>query len=118
VVYGGGSVKRDFLFVGDAVEATMRASAVNYKTIEAVNIVSGDSKTIREYVELLVKLVGSGAEIKFLLDKPAGQSLNFGNNRMFDVLGCWNLFPLEDGLRREINYFRELAKNESTRLKV
>ncbi len=107
-VYGDGSVKRDFLFVGDAVEATIRVVEAKPKTIEAVNIVSGDSKTIREYVNILAKLVGYEGEIKYLLDKPAGQSLKFGNDRMFDILGRWNLFPLESGLRQEINYFKKL----------
>ena len=69
-VYGDGSVKRDFLFVGDAVEATIRVVEAKPKTIEAVNIVSGDSKTIREYVNILAKLVGYEGEIKYLLDKP------------------------------------------------
>jgi nucleoside-diphosphate-sugar epimerase len=111
VVYGDGSVKRDFLFVGDAVEATIRAATKGHKTIvEAVNIVSGESKTIREYVDTLVKLVGYVGEIKYLLEKPAGRSLKFGNDRMFDILGRWDLFPLEEGLLQEINYFKELQK--------
>jgi nucleoside-diphosphate-sugar epimerase len=107
VIYGDGSVKRDFLFVGDAVEATIRAAAGKHRSTEAVNIVSGDSKTIREYVVMLVGLIGYRGEIKYLLDKPAGRSLKFSNDRMFDVLGRWGLCPLEEGMRQEISYFEK-----------
>ncbi len=108
VIYGDGSVKRDFLFVGDAVEASMRAAAGKHKTIEAVNIVSGESRTIRQYVEILARLIGYGGEINYQSDKPGGRSLRFDNAMMFDLLGCWDLCPLEDGLRQEIDYFKKL----------
>lgn len=108
VLYGDGSVQRDFMFVGDAIEATIRAATSVHQKIEAINVVSGESKPIREFVEILVEIVGFSGEIKYLLDKQGGRSLKFSNDRMFDTLGRWGLFPIEEGLQQEINYFREL----------
>jgi nucleoside-diphosphate-sugar epimerase len=108
VVYGDGSVLRDFMFVGDAVEATIRAAISSREKIEPVNIVSGESKPIREFVEILSGIAGFPGGIKYLLDKPGGRSLQFSNARMLEVLGEWDLFPLEEGLRQEVNYFKDL----------
>lgn len=108
VLYGDGSVQRDFMFVGDAVEATIRAATSAHQKIEPINVVSGQSKPIREFVEKLSEIVGFPGEITYLLDKQGGRSLKFSNDRMLDILGCWDLLPLEEGLRQEINYFMEL----------
>jgi nucleoside-diphosphate-sugar epimerase len=106
VIYGDGSVQRDFMFVGDAIEATVRSATSAYHKIEALNVVSGQSKSIREFVEILSGIVGFSGGIRYLLDKHGGYSLKFSNNRMFDILGRWELFPLNEGLRHEVNYFR------------
>ena len=108
VLYGDGSVQRDFMFVGDAVEATIRAGTSAHQKIEAINVVSGQSRPVREFVEMLSVIVGFSGGITYLLDKKGGHSLKFSNNRMFDMLGRWELFPLEEGLRREVSYFRTL----------
>jgi len=107
VLYGDGSVKRDFLYVGDAVEATLRAAAAD-NGIEPVNIVAGESKPIRDYVAILARLTGFAGTLDYQPDKPSGQSLQFSNKRMFEVLGAWPLFSLEEGLRWEISYFKAL----------
>lgn len=106
LLYGDGSVLRDFMYVGDAVEATMRASISLHEKIEAINVVSGQSRAIREYVETMCRIVGFAGEVQYLLHRSGGVSLEFNNDRMFDVLGRWGLVSLEDGLSEEINSFR------------
>ena len=109
VVYGDGSALRDFLYVDDAVEATVRAGSVETAKIDPVNIVSGKSRPIREIVELLIALNGNAGSIKYLLDKPNGRSLQFSSDRMSQILGSWKTVPLEEGLRREVGYFKNLG---------
>jgi len=106
VLFGDGSVKRDFLFVTDAVEATVRAALTNNRALDPVNIVRGESRTIREYVETLCRLIGFSGEITYQADKPAGRSVKFNNDKMAETLGCWKTVELEEGLRQEIEYFR------------
>jgi nucleoside-diphosphate-sugar epimerase len=116
VVYGDGSLLRDFLYVDDAVEATLRAASVGIEKIDPVNIVSGKSKPIREIVEILIALNGNAGQIKYLLDKPGGRSLQFSSDRMSQILGAWKKVPLEEGLRREVGYFKNLGlKNVKTK---
>lgn len=107
-LYGDGSARRDFMFVGDAVEATLRAANSPRREIDAVNVVSGQSRSIRELAGILSRLVGFPGDIKYLPERPGGASLDFENARMLDVLGQWEFCPLEEGLQQEIDYFRSL----------
>jgi len=105
IVHGDGSALRDYLYVGDAVEATIRAALVE-GNIEPVNIVRGESVTLKEIVLLLIRLVGSNQEIEFLSDKPNGNSLRFDNGLMTQLLANWSKTSLEDGLAVEVDAFR------------
>ncbi len=108
VVHGDGSALRDYLYVGDAVEATIRA-ALAEGNIEPVNIVRGESVTLKEIVLLLIRLAGSKKEIIFLSDKPNGNSLRFDNALMTQLLGNWLNTTLKDGLLVEMNAFQNHA---------
>ncbi len=112
IVYGDGSIMRDLLFVGDAVEATLRAATAEVEKIDPVNIVSGKSKSVRQIVELLTALCEFPNQISYLLDRSVGQSLKFSNDRMINLLGFWDMMPLKDGLRQEVAYFRGLHQEQ------
>ena len=110
VVHGDGSALRDYLYVGDAVEATIRASLVE-GDVGPINIVRGESVTLKEIVQLLICLVGNNTGINFLSDKPNGNSLRFDNGRMTKLLGNWSMTSLKEGLASEVDAFRRI-KNE------
>lgn len=108
VVHGDGSALRDYLYVGDAVEAAIRAAMVE-GNLGPINIVRGESVSLKEIVQLLIHLVGSNKEIDFLSDKPNGNSLRFDNGLMMESLGNWRKTDLEEGLRAEVEAFRRAA---------
>lgn len=110
VVHGDGSALRDYLYVGDAVEATIRAARIK-GDIGPINIVHGESVTLKEIVQLLIRLVGDDKHINFLADKPNGNSLRFDNGLMTKLLGNWHMTSLEEGLAAEVEAFRRI-KNE------
>lgn len=109
VIYGDGSALRDFLNVEDVVEATLRSAVLDQKEIGPINIVSGKSKSIQDVVNLLVQITEFPGEIRFMPEKSAGYSLRFDNCKMREVLGAWGFVPLEEGLKREVDYFRSLC---------
>lgn len=111
VVHGNGSALRDYLYVGDAIEATIRAALIE-DTIEPVNIVRGVSVTLKEIVQCLTRLAGGRQEIIFLSDKPNGNSLRFDNGRMMKLLGNWDMTDLEAGLAEEMHAFRRLENEQ------
>lgn len=106
-VYGTGSALRDFIYIGDAVEATIRAANTGHN-IGPVNIVRGESSSIRDIVETLIKICESTASINYLEEKPDGYSLRFDSTMMQNTLGKWPLVSLADGLVEEVVVTRNL----------
>jgi nucleoside-diphosphate-sugar epimerase len=104
VIYGDGSAERDYLYVEDAVEATIRAAVSDKKKIGPVNIVRGASTPIRKIAELLVRLTDFNGQITYLKDKSNGHSLRFDNNLMRQLLETWCFIGLEEGLKHEVNH--------------
>jgi UDP-glucose 4-epimerase len=105
VVHGDGSALRDFLYVGDAVEATIRAALID-DNLGPVNIVRGESISLKNIVNLLIHLFGDNKKIHYLTGKPNGNSFRFDNDMMIKLLGNWTKFSLEEGLVAEIDAFR------------
>jgi UDP-glucose 4-epimerase len=105
-LYGDGSALRDFMFVADAVEATMRAAISPHMHLEPINIVSGDSRPIRFYVELLAEILKTSRDIQYLRERPNGPSLRFSNLRLRETLGHWEAVDMRDGLRQEIESYQ------------
>lgn len=109
VVYGDGSVERDFLHVEDVVEATLRAAVADVREIDRLNVVRGVSRPVREIVEMLMEITGFPGAARFLPDRRSGCSWRFDNRRLFSVLGRWPLVPMEDGLREEVADFGRMS---------
>lgn len=109
VLYGDGNAVRDLLYVEDAVEATIRASCLPIANEGPINIVRGESVSIRVIVETLVKLVGFDGGVTYRGDLPQGRNLCFDNTRMLSLLGQWPFVPLDIGLQQEVNSMRRLS---------
>ena len=71
-VWGTGSASREFLYVDDAAEGIVLA-AERYDGAEPVNLGVGREITIRDLVELIVRLTGFEGEIRWDATKPDGQ---------------------------------------------
>lgn len=103
-LYGDGAALRDLLYVDDAVEATIRASALEGNA--TLNIVSGHSVSVRSVVEEIARLIGVPARINFRPEETPGRSYKFDNKLMAKLLGVWPLTQLSTGLKREIDSMR------------
>jgi UDP-glucose 4-epimerase len=104
-IQGDGSSLRDYLYVADAIEATIRASILE-KSIGPVNIVKGSSKTLKEIVSTLQCILQSDQQINFMLNLPNGNSLRFDNTLMVNLLGNWEKSSLMQGLTAEVKAFK------------
>ncbi len=106
VIYGDGSTERDFLYVTDAIEATVRAAMSDAPELGPVNIVRGASVSIRTIVEILISILNYSEEIQYVSGGSMRSSLRFDNSQMRKDLGHWDLVPFEDGLKEEVRYFQ------------
>ena len=105
VAWGSGRPIRDFVYVGDACEAIVRA-AETYDGAEIINISSGVPTTIRELVETIADLSGFRGRVRWDSTKPDGQMEKlFDVTRMREWLGFECRTPLRDGIRKTIEWF-------------
>jgi dTDP-glucose 4,6-dehydratase len=106
-VFGDGSQTRSFCYVNDLVDGIWRllVSDVN----DPVNIGNPHEMTIREFAEAVLRLTGSHSELSFHplpVDDPKTRQPDITRAR--ELLGWEPKVPLEEGLAKTIDYFREL----------
>jgi GDP-L-fucose synthase len=105
VVWGTGMPTREFLYAGDAAEGILLA-AERYDGSEPVNLGSGMEISIRDLVELIVKLTGFEGEIVWDKSKPDGQPRRaLDVSRAREYFGFEAKTNFEQGLRNTIEYF-------------
>jgi GDP-L-fucose synthase len=108
-LWGDGSPTRDFLYVEDAAEGILQA-AESYDGSEPVNLGTGQETSIKMLAETIVKLTGFRGELSWDISKPNGQP-----RRLVDATRASRLFgfhprtDLEEGLRRELDWYTEKA---------
>jgi dTDP-glucose 4,6-dehydratase len=107
-VAGDGSQTRSIQYVSDLVEGVTRLLVSDHAG--PVNIGNPAEVSIRELAETIVDLTGSTSSLTFVPrpeDDPAVRRPDIELARR--LLGWSPVVPLEDGLRRTIEWFRESA---------
>jgi GDP-L-fucose synthase len=108
-VWGTGSASREFLYVDDAAEGIALA-AERYDGSEPVNLGVGREITIRELVELIVRLTGFAGEVRWDASKPDGQPRRaLDTSRARERFGFEARTSFEEGLRRTIDWYEGTA---------
>ena len=109
-LWGDGSPSRDFLYVDDAAKAAILA-AEKYDKSEPINIGSGREITIKELVELIIKLMNADIKIRWNVQKPNGQPRRCLNiDKAKRELGFVPSVSIEDGLKKTIEWYEEQQK--------
>jgi UDP-glucose 4-epimerase len=110
-IWGDGTQRRDLLYVDDAVRAFLLAGAADDANGEVFNVGVPVSVTLAELAETLVRSAGSGS-YRIVPFPPERKAIDIGDYYASDekiraVLGWHAQVPLEDGLRRTLDYYRE-----------
>jgi GDP-L-fucose synthase len=106
-VWGTGRATREFLYVDDAAEGIV-LSAELYNKSEPVNLGCDFEISIRELVELIVKITGFGGEVRWDDSKPDGQP-----RRRLDVQRAKQEFGFvaktgfAEGLKATVDWYRK-----------
>jgi GDP-L-fucose synthase len=107
VLWGTGNPTREFLYVDDAARALL-LMAERYDSSDPVNIGTGQETSIRELAQAIAAATGFQGEIAWDTSRPDGQP-----RRALDVSRAQREFgfraeiPLEEGIRRTVEYYRE-----------
>ena len=108
-IYGDGSQTRSFTYVDDLIDGIVRL--FERGGTEPVNVGNPNEFTVRELADLVRRLTGSTSPVvqePLPADDPKVRQPDITRARA--LLGWEPRVPLEDGLRRTVEYFRaELA---------
>jgi nucleoside-diphosphate-sugar epimerase len=104
IVWGSGKQARDFVFVGDVVDAILRLPLKGMDK-GVIQIGTAQETTVAELAAMIVEISGKEIPIRFDKDKPEGDRGRSGNyNKAKTILG-WDVFtPLKDGLKQTYNW--------------
>ena len=107
--WGTGAATREFLYVEDCAEAIVRATTT-YEAAEPMNLGSGREISIRDLAALVAGLTGYKGEILWDTGRPDGQPRRcLDTTRAAAALGWKACTPLEEGLRRTIDWYEKRA---------
>jgi GDP-L-fucose synthase len=109
VCWGTGTASREFLYVDDAAEGIVRATEV-MDDPTPINLGAGFEITIKDLVELIVKLTGFNGGIVWDATKPDGQPRRCLSTEKASKLLNWRAqMGFEEGLKRTIEWYRKNA---------
>jgi len=116
-VIGDGKQTRCFTYVSDAVKATVNAGLQDDTNGEIYNIGTDVETSILELAEMMIEISASSSGIKFVdqgdVYGPSYEDIGRrvpDATRMKEQLGVRDLVPLEEGLRKTIEWFRDEAQ--------
>jgi len=105
-VYGDGSHTRDYVFVGDVVEANLKA--LDFEKNATYNIGTGEETSVNQIVELIKQKIGSTSEIvnaPYKADEQAASCLDAQKARL--ELDWTPTVSLEQGIQKTVEWFKD-----------
>jgi len=104
-VWGSGKVSREFLYVEDCADGILLAAA-SYNGNAPVNLGTGQEILICDLAATIARLTGYEGEIAWQPSKPNGQPRRqLDTTRAFEEFGFRARTPLEEGLKRTIDWY-------------
>lgn len=105
-INGDGKQSRDFVFVGDVVDANLRA--LHFQGSEIINIGTGIETDINSIFKSLKKIIGSSCNELYHPAKPGEQIRSLISNQKAERLLNWKpTYSIEEGLKLTVEYFRK-----------
>lgn len=108
-IFGSGEQERDFVYVGDVVEANLRA--VHHGDEDVFNIGTGRSTSVNRIFQTLQSIIGYKWDAEHRPPRPGEvNSISLDCGRALAKLGWSPQVDLEAGLQNTVEFFRKPAK--------
>ncbi len=112
-IYGDGSQTRSFCFVDDLVEGLIRLMESDDSITGPVNLGNPGEFTIQELARLVLRFTDSDSTLCFMpLPQDDPKRRRPAIDMAKKLLGWEPLVPLEDGLKKTVEYFSGILKGE------
>lgn len=103
---GTGSPLRQFMYAGDL--AFVIKYCIDNNISESFNVANNENLTIKEIAEIAVKTCGVDVKIDFDNTSPDGQyRKDVSNKKMLDILPEFEFTPLNVGIRKVFNLYKD-----------
>jgi nucleoside-diphosphate-sugar epimerase len=104
-IYGDGEQSRDFTYVGNVVDATIRAGEAEGANGEIFNVAAGSPASVNRLAATIGEILGKPVERLHLPSRPGDIRDSWADlSKSQRVLGYAPEIALEDGLRRTIEF--------------
>jgi len=104
-IFGDGEQTRDYVYVGDVVDANLRAADAD--TTGPINIGLGQEKSVLDIVEVLKQHAPDGFEVEHAPERPGEvQRISLDPSRAREELGWHAQVELDEGLKRSLDSLR------------
>jgi len=111
VVFGDGLQSRDFTYVDNVVHANLLAMKAEGVAGKVFNVANGRSTDLLTLLEVLNRLLGTQIEPRFDPPRPGDVRESLADiTQARRLLGYEPQVDFEEGLRRSIAYYRQLAR--------
>jgi len=108
-IYGDGNQKRDFTYVGDVVDAVIRAIEIEDATGEIINIGSSNPVRLLDVIKVLANMVGVEPNIVFRAKQKGEVEVTYADiSKARSILKWSPKIPLEEGLRAQIKWMKKI----------
>jgi GDP-L-fucose synthase len=113
-MWGSGNPSREFLYVDDAARALLLAGE-HIHSSDPVNIGTGVETRIRDLANMISGFSGYEGEIVWDSSKPDGQPTRcLDVSRARELMGFEAQVGLEEGLRRTVEWFRDVGEEATS----
>jgi UDP-glucose 4-epimerase len=104
-VYGDGEQSRDFTYVANVVDATVRAAHADGASGRIFNVAAGSPASVNDVAEAIGRILDQPVERTFAPPRPGDIRDSWADvSAAKDVLGYTPTVDLEQGLRRTIEH--------------
>jgi GDP-D-mannose 3', 5'-epimerase len=99
IVWGSGKQTRDFIFVGDVIDALLRLPLMGLNR-GVIQVSSAQETSVADLASAIVKISKKAIPINYDITKPEGDVGRCGDfSKASEILGWKPFTPLEEGLR-------------------
>ncbi len=106
-VHGDGEQSRDFTYVGNVVDATLRAGEIDGVNGEIINIAGGAPASVNQIAETIGAILGKPVQKRHLPTRPGDIRDSWADlSKAERMLGYHPQVGIEEGLRRTIEFLR------------
>ena len=116
-VYNFGNMKRDFTYIDDIVDGTIKAInfCLNNENIcEIINLGNSKPVELNYFIELLEKEIGKEAKKNFLPLQPGDMPETYADiTKAKKILGWEPKTKIEEGVKKFVEWYRDYYRNEN-----